>query len=332
MAKNNLNRTTQYSKSPFNTSISLYHDQQANKFSVTDISAFKKLIETSPLDEDTQLSSPAYLIHTCRKGMRVFKDRNLFITIGIHPNVPNRLIVFPQPGLIDPDFIFNICQHLQIPSGGIQLCRVKRQHASLFEKDPRFEKIEETVLDWRYPCAFLSSDYLINAAGPALAKFRQGFRRFDPSLVKIINVTEEPCESEFLALIQNWAKSVSKQKNFSEENLIEPNKSGYDLCFDPHLDVRGYMVLYNEKPLGFFTFELPVKSGVLNTLTFCIDRGVVGASELLHHLQALEAAKHGAKLLNINGTETETLHRFRKKLNPVKLLDIDSYEIKAATL
>jgi hypothetical protein len=276
-------------------------------------------LHSMPEDPDTHLSSAAYLMHTCRKGLWLYKvdGKNGFAFVGKHPNEDESWLVFPPPSLVDVEFISEVCALLPEASGRIRVARIKEEHVPLFMDRPEFQWVEELVLDWRFDCLVLSCKKLYESEGSSLKRFRFDKHFLNEKYVvsKVVSAEDTASVDKVNSLLGSWAESVSGQKQFSVDNLIEPNMSGLQMAIEPHVPVTGVLLTYHDDPIGFYVYENPGhgrKSAA--GVSMAVNRSVKGASEYCYW----DVARHGLKLgfeeVNINGAETESLDAFRRKL------------------
>lgn len=278
----------------------------------------EKVLYSCPEDTDTHLSSPAYLMHTCRKGLWLCKldeSEGSFAFVGKHPNREEAWLVFPQPSHVDVDFISKVCALLPKASGGVRVARIKEDCLELFEGKSQFQWVEELVLDWRFDCFVLSTQKLYEASGSALKRFRYDKHFLDMEHVESKVVESDAEYVQVKKLFSDWADSVSDQKIFSLDNLIEPNMSGLLMALDPTTNVTGVLVTYHKEPIGFYAYEIPRHGRKASAgVSMAVNRAIKGASEFCYWDVCRHCLKLGIEEVNINGAETESLNAFRSKL------------------
>jgi len=305
----------------------------ATKIKLHNIYWFHDILLSRQADLDTFLSSPGYFYHTGRRGLWLVKqsggDWCLFC---LHPNLENCMLVFPSPGPLNVEFLTEVCQLISKTTDyQIRLCRILEKYKTTLANSPQFAPVQELVLDWLFPCVVFSAARIINQKGSAFSKFRQNIRKIHKHKAKTINPVTEDHFDICNQLFEKWAHSVAAQKNFAFPNLLNPNISGLRLSLDPRSDVQGCLVMYDECPVGFFSYECIPESEEVCCISMCSDRSVQGASEYTYFIFSEIVTKLGKKYFNLNGSETSTLDRFRKKLSPWRRYQIYSFEFVGPT-
>jgi len=256
-------------------------------------------------------------MHTCRKGLWLCRldGFSSFAFAGLHPNVSDAWLVFAQPHHIDVEFISQVCTLLPDSIGGIRVARIKEDCLPHFQGWSQLQWAEELVLDWRFECLVLSTQLIFEANGSALSRFRRGKHYIDVNHVTS-KVVQPEDELRVKKLFSSWAESVSHQKQFSLENLIEPNLAGLHMALDPRRNVNGVLVSYHDEPIGFYVYEVPPNSRKAAAgVSMAVNRAVRGASEFCYWDMCRHCLELGIEEININGAETESLDSFRKKLH-----------------
>mmetsp|Transcript_111 Transcript_111/g.231 ORF Transcript_111/g.231 Transcript_111/m.231 type:complete len:360 (+) Transcript_111:74-1153(+) len=277
----------------------------------------KEILSSCPEDPDTHLSSPAYYMHTCRKGLWLCKlagSEGPFAFAGRHPNVEDAWLVFPQPCHVDVNFISRVCALLPKCSGGVRVARIKEGSLPLFEGKSQFQWVEELVLDWRFDCMVLSTQMILEASGSAFSSFRKEKHYIAMEHVESKIVQSEADAAQVKKLFDDWADSVSDQKLFSKDNLIEPNMSGLLMALDPEENVTGVLISYHNEPIGFCAFEVLPGCKTSAGVSMAVNRAIRGASAFCYWEICRHCLQMGFEEFNINGAETESLNAFRRKL------------------
>lgn len=276
------------------------------------------LLQSCPEDLDSHLSSPAYFMHTCRKGLWLCKLADFegnFAFAGWHPNVEDAWLVFPQPCHVDVEFISQVCTLLPKASGGVRVARIKDDCLPLFEGKSQFQWVEELVLDWRFDCFVLSTQKVCEASGGSFRRFRKAKNHLEMKHVESKVVQSAADAAQVKKLFRDWVESVRDQKLFSFDNLMEPNMSGLLMALDHDINVTGVLVSYHQEPIGFYVVEIPMKGFKASAaVSMAVNRAIKGASEFVYHHMCRHCLELGIEELNINGSETESLNAFRQKL------------------
>lgn len=284
-------------------------------------------------DEDTFLTSPTYFLHTGRRGLWLFGTPERYLIYCHHPNQSGALLIFPQPGQLDVELWEVAARALRRTAEEVTLARVHERYRDQM-RSSLFERHEEEILDWRYPCTVLRNADLMDHTGPDFERFRQKLSRFKQARVRCLPLTvavDREFGTQTRQLIDRWAHLVSKQRRFPEEELRAPNHSAYDRglrCDDAMFNAA--IIVVDERVVAFFTTERPLAGETVNGITMCIDREFGGAAELAHREMVALHHEQGLVFTNINGAETESLDQFRKKLCPVVRYKIDSYHLRSS--
>jgi hypothetical protein len=288
-----------------------------------------EILEAQAADEDTFLTSPAYLLHTGRRGLWLLGDSRQFVTYCRHPNRRDALLVLPQPGCLDIDFWRYVLRTLARHSPAVTLGRVHSRYRDQLDAASDLVRHEEEILDWRFPCSVLENGALANPVGRSFSAFRKRLGRLsarEARTMALSSATDRRLIDQTRELIGRWASLVASLGRFRFEDLLESNYNGLRIALTGHCPgFNGALVVVDSRVVAFFTSETPLNGDTVNGITMCVDRELDGAAELAHQAMAQLHLAQGFRFTNINGAETESLDRFRRKLRPARRYTIDSY-------
>lgn len=95
---------------------------------------------------------------------------------------------------------------------------------------------------------------------------------------------------------------------------------------DDRLCLHGQIIYYNGIPSAYCIWE--ERGTVANAFAMSADREIAGLAEY-NIVEACRLLREkGIQKLNIGGSETEGLNRYKKKFNPVESINLYTWEVK----
>lgn len=299
---------------------------------VTDanIHRFVKLL-ASEEDCDSYGVSPSYYAFTGRRGLWLYHYDGTYLPICWHPNVDGQMLVFPPRGKKNYSAITSLLDEAPVPPCGFLLARFKPQEVSqlktlyAFIRRVSFKPIEEEVLDWKYPARILSTLNTAQMLGHEYMLIRNRVRQTHKySLdVKPLSVEHVP-EIETLAL--RWA---NKQAENPDEliDLVTPYKETLRLLKSKKLGLDGLVFIAEGQIQAVTMWDIsnPIHK-VGNLYMNLCNVTYRGLSEFSIQATASKLCADGISLLNLGGSETAGLDRYKNKFVPVLSVNLCSLE------
>lgn len=295
------------------------------------IDACSGLTESFFTQYDSYMYSPVYILFTGRNGVWVKQNNRVYDFILSHPNKDNAYIVLPafeiHSGRIFPkmsqDILCNIVE--KNPDTDISLGRFPEQEQPLVDKDV-FLLVSENVLDWKYPTRILSTEAVYNLRGKNFQQVRQRLNQLNKNCLKTENINLNKDRQEILNVIYNWANQYGTSK-YTYDDLIEPSKFLLDLMNDKDLKLYGQKILYKGEIKSFCIYEI-VNNFIANEFAISADRLIPGLSEFQIYEMCKQLYNNGIKYINLGGSETLGLDRFKKKFAPIMSYNLQTYKIR----
>lgn len=282
--------------------------------------------------EDTYLTSTHYLLLTGRHGLWVAREEQSYWVVCRHPNKPNTILILPPTQNLNLTFLSQICAELKKQCHEIIIGRIQYAHKHEFAAYDCFLEHEERVLDWKYPVIIYDNSAVSKFSGSEFSQLRQKINKIDSNKIENVRVNADNHKQhrqDANSLIDQWAKAVAQKKNFTIENLVQPNLFAYDMSTFGLDNFVVDFIFYDGMPMAIQTAEFVRRGDVANCISLSGSRSPAGGSEYTYYLTAKNHLNNGFKLTSINGAETATLHEFRKKLNPVRNIKLTSYSYDA---
>lgn len=290
---------------------------------------------------DTYLNAPLYYLLTGRKGAWVHEGYGAVLVVCCHPNVPDRLLVFPEIGNADRRdkgrLTASVLAQITPPAGGVQLARftaeefeqVRQALGQRNDHTPdHIELITEEVLDWRYPVHILDTKSVSALAGSAYAKIRNKCNQVEGK-VEAISLDDPRALRAMKSALKYWEGSM-----LFREGAEDTDMSYYTTMFSlierwPEM-FGGHVFLQGNRPVGFTVYDNAFK-GTSNLLANLCDASITGMADyqIVHTCRSLSA--RGVTGLNFGGSETASLDAFKRKFNPRESFNIASGAVHYAS-
>lgn len=278
------------------------------------------------IDRDDPYSvSAAYYAMTGRKGLWLYGDDRTMMIIARHPNNEDQLLFFPPFGADPARLLNNALIDPAMPDGSVKMARLGSEDGYLIMQmtaRSQHKPMPERLLDWTYPVHVLDINKVVTREGGLFRDFRKNVNRaFGRGLwaEPITTATHRKITSN---LAKNWADS-HEQTAYSIEDLVMPSMTAIDLM-KSGLPMAGLLIHEGEKPVGFIIWEEtdPTK-GIANSIAG-LSIGSKGIDEFAM-LQMCETLKsRGFQQVCIGGSETAGLDAFKRKMNPVRSIELQS--------
>lgn len=290
---------------------------------------------TRVADYDPYCLSRAYLEFTGRYGIEISADAYSMVVSCRHPNEPGITLVFPEVSdYSNYQLTFEVIANLIASGRKVHLSRFTKSQADAFANAWRtsqrtltfeFKLIEETRLDWTYPVHILSTSAVRTRSGARLAQLRQRLHKLDRARLEVepLAVTRHADEIDDLAL--RWA-GASTRENFSQADLIGPARALLRLMRDHPRTLAGLTVRIDGQLESYCVWERCPSSTLANELVIASNNTIAGLSEWQVVLMCEELEYSGVSLVNLGGSESHGLDRFKRKFSPVMSIPLFTLE------
>ncbi len=293
------------------------------KIELQNLALLKTILQRGTF-EDPYAASPAYYGLTGRRGLWVYARENTVILFCLHPNVQNKVLVFPPFGA-KPEKELNRFLELVSPLDmKLHLSRFSAGYTA--PPDKAFREQKEKTLDWKYPVHTISCHDLMQRKGKAYQVIRQSMNKFSRrnTQIRTIDFQQDACLLRTMA--EKWEHSRQTYYNDYEvpcdyfSHLIE-------LCQHAGLELTGTILYLDGEPMGFCIWEMPVPG------RNCAN---IFASQIKNdehtNLCTYLVVKSCEKMRNsdidnacLGGSETEGLDRYKRKFIPHSSLQLKTF-------
>ncbi len=275
---------------------------------------------------DAYLQSSSYLAVTGRKGLWLYSTDDTFMLIAAHPNSDDHLLLFPPMGKEPINLLNRVVHDDRIIAGQIQLARISGQDQLLLawaEASGHFRTGPEKLLDWKYPVHMLSTKAVVEHQGGNYRNFRHGINLANEANLSATLVDTEKDKTTILKLVDIWADS-NAQGGYSKDDLTAPTRAILTLMDETELPLHGMIVHKDSQPVGFMTWEeTNPEAGIANSMC-CLSFKEKGAAEFIYLSMAKILNERGFDYLCIGGSESKGLDSFKRKINPVRSVSLQS--------
>lgn len=275
---------------------------------------------------DSYSVSPVYYLMTGRKGGMIFEaDNKIIITVN-HPNLDNYYLVFPSiigGDNADLTIELEVAQMLmqQSPEKKVIIARIPNNIARRYQH----LIVEENFLDWKYPVHILDVAGVVERRGKNYQQIRQRLNQLDikKCIAKEIDVEQD--SDIILKMASNWAEDFPYEY-YSLEDLISPTKKLLELMKEPQLSIHGHIIYFDDTPSAYCLWE--EQGTIANGYAMSADKNIPGLAEynivkMCHELHSKKVTK-----VNIGGSESEGLNRYKKKFSPIHSLCLKSCMVR----
>lgn len=268
---------------------------------------------------DPMMRSPGYIRMTSRKGLSAYSGRSADVLFSLHPNDDETYIIYPpaeEGGYRDVRDLGNL---LKQTGKNVEVIRIPMEFASSAALVAGGTLKRETRLDYAYPVHVIEVGALADMEGSRLQKFRNKVNAAKREGMQVRPTDFAPADREMMRRITTqWAPQL-----FNDDVAAGTEYIGFfldEMLMYPR--IRGLISLRRGEANGFTVWELPCSGDdTAHSLIHCSlhHRGV---SELLHHEMAKALHRDGVRFLSLGGAETAGLDAFKRKMNPVRSVEL----------
>lgn len=277
--------------------------------------------------DDSYIVSPVYYLMTGRNGGMIYRENNQTVITIIHPNLKDWILVFPALSIMynqnQLSFEIKVAQKIinENPSKKVKIARVPWKLAEKYQN----LVVEEDLLDWRYPVYILDVNSVLSLKGKNYQQIRQRLNNFDAKLCfeKQIAIIED--RNTILDISAKWA-SEFPYLEYSISDLLSPTERLLTLMERSELKIEGHIIYYKGKASAFCIWEK--RDDIANAYAMSADRSIAGLAEYNIFTMCKLLYLRGISRVNIGGSESIGLNRFKKKFSPVQAILLKSCIIR----
>ncbi|MCP4395569.1 MAG: hypothetical protein GY804_15075 [Alphaproteobacteria bacterium] len=291
-------------------------------------------------DLDSYSLSPAYYVLTGRKGAWIYEKNDTAIVICNHPNTEGKALVFPEIG--KGGILLNLIKDMPSPPNGFQLARIPADRAKdmrnylLSKFDSRyasFKIVPEYAQDWLYPTRVICTEGVSAMTGSHFEEVRQKCNKLlNKKEVVSVNLTSDFIKNnkrQIEDLIFRWSANFDN-KSGSLEGWISPFRQMLDACGNSsHQQLNGTALYIDGCLEAVNIYEIPVASGLpANSFISFFNSKIKGLSEYNTKDVCQRLREQGIPSLNMGGSESKGLDRYKKKFNPIESKELCTIDVK----
>jgi hypothetical protein len=308
----------------------LEQNMSVTRISNLNISALDKVLSCED-SEDSYATSAAYYLFTGRRGLWAYQKHGTSILFCWHPNIDGQILVFPPIGRKDFGLFPHFLSNLPHAPNGIHFVRHQFSDVVALNKISRTAQakictpIQETVLDWRYPAHILSSDELSKLKGHQYMLIRNRIRQINKHSVRVELLSREYiCHVE--SLISRWARLHTTNQP-TVVDLMNPYLEILSMYRKGNGNLKGLVFFVDEQAEGVTIWDVSNRSNkTANIYVNLCNTNYKGLSELALVSVAQRVSQEGVHFLNLGGSETESLDRYKKKFAPTHSVDLHTLQ------
>lgn len=287
--------------------------------------------------DDPYLTCPAYHAITGRFGLWGYARNGAFLLFSKHPNVKNEIIFFPQLGTPFPNLALDIIHELKDTNLSFSFARIPEEKTEFFSASMNkacrnlfFLPQEEAVLDWKYPVHTISTHDVSRSNGRNFKAFRCDLNAVNTKRIRIEPLDILRDKQALSEIVAMW----SKQKN-SGQKICEDNFYSFVLnnLNHPALNLSGIKFFWDNQPVAFEIWSIPNKNTPLANSLVGLNMSHLyeldGFSSYQHYTICQLLKEKGIERVCLGGSETEGLDRFKRKMSPIRSIQLKSISVRS---
>lgn len=275
--------------------------------------------------EDPYSTSAAYYAMTGRKGLWLYGDDQTMMIIARHPNCEGELLVFPPFGRDPAGLLEQALDAAAMLPGKINLARLSTDDGYLAMRVAALtgnEPSTENILDWTYPVHVLDTAIVNKREGPSFRDFRKNVNRAFGRGQWAVPIDLQRDKAAILSVVDQWA-SRHDQSVYSYDDLVAPSMAALNL-FETGLPINGILIHEGTAPVGFIVWEeTDPEKGIANSIAG-LSIGGKGTDEFAALTMCEMLQARGFNEVCIGGSETSGLDAFKRKMNPVRSIKLQT--------
>ena len=167
-------------------------------------------------------------------------------------------------------------------------------------------------------------DGVIQLKGKGYSQIRQRLNQllFDSCKSKPIRIDDD--YAVIINMVRHWIEEFPYSE-YSIDDLLQPTQILLTLMKDDRFCLNGQIIYYNGIPSAYCIWE--ERGTVANAFAMSAARKIPGLAEYNIVEACGRVRDRGIHRLNIGGSETEGLNRYKKKFNPVESINLYTWEV-----
>ncbi|XWN32114.1 MAG: phosphatidylglycerol lysyltransferase domain-containing protein [Devosia sp.] len=286
--------------------------------------------------DDPYAGSAGYYGMTGRYGLWLAARAGAFMVMARHPGRPDKLLVFPPAGDNWQRVLAPVLRTVATLPGGFQLARfppplAHQAHrlATWAAPNAALSRSDEDALDWRYPVHVLDPAAVASHVGSPFKDFRKNVGRVDASRITTEDLHPHCHRNDVRVINRAWAAVRGQHEASAVAALAQPHLRLLDLM--DHLPIKGRLYRLNGEAAGFAIWEeTDPAQGVANSLADLTTRRIKGLSEFIYADMCAVISVAGFKTVCIGGSEEAGLDAFKRKMQPVRSVQLASLHYRPA--
>lgn len=275
---------------------------------------------------DGYLLSPSYYAMTGRKGLWLYGDDRSFMMVAAHPNKQNHLLLFPPFGDRSTALLKHATEDDRFKAHSMQLARFSAEDNFLLEWAQAaggFKVEAETALDWALPIHTYSTGRIREHEGREFRNLRHGLHNADRESLRAIPIIDEGGHGIIANLTASWARSQTGS-NYTEDDLAGPALTVLEMLRRGDLPLHAHVITKDSKPVGYHIWEETSPSKALANSLCMVALDGKGAPEFSYWAMSKALSDRGFDFVCDGGSETIGLDAFKRKMNPVRSIQVQS--------
>ena len=276
---------------------------------------------------NSYLTSPNYYLFSGRNGLWAIEDIDALLLLCWHPNIPGKIIAFPQVKGNGNNLIDGLLASIPMPPNGLMVGRVQEKETPAYIKNlltkstAIFHAQKEDVLDWAYPVHILSTYKVSALSGQEFMYVRNRLRQLHKHSVKILPFDAIHHSRSMEYLLHRWVSQRAADQ-LEYENLYAPYEALFSMGINPLSELYGLMIYVDNQleALGLWDISGSVRKTGNLFVNLC-NTTIKGLSEFLIVKCCEMLYGQNIEHLNIGGSETEGLDNFKRKFHPQSALN-----------
>lgn len=204
---------------------------------VSTLNSLKKHISTLRYQrEDSFVNSVVYYALTGRRGAWICEDQQAKTILCQHPNIDNRLLIFPEIGKGDGSLTADIIRNLDLSRQSVQLARFSAHEIKAVQDhlidipSIKLHQTTEELLDWKYPIHVLDTALVSHLEGASFRNVRQKLRKIDEVDIQMIGLQDPEALRYLRACTKYWEGNQILYNKHYQPNDAEFYRWNYPKC------------------------------------------------------------------------------------------------------
>jgi hypothetical protein len=291
------------------------------------------LSESARRRYDSYALSPAYYAFTARLGGSVVRSNGALTVSCRHPNRSGVQLIFPELSEA-PTYATGLRIARKAVREGLvpHFVRLTGDHRaglflaarSLTRQGLQLMDFEEDILDWRFPIHVLDTSLVACRRGGRFKRLRLQLRKVQRGRLSVLEYRHEAHAVAADKLLKAWSAQY-RHPQYSTDQIVLPIWKLLQIRPDQVKTLRRQLLCLDGEVCGVSVWEEPVyQDGPANLLAVASTHSVSGISEWQMALLCEQLIARGITRLNIGGSETEGLDRYKRKFRPPESRDLYS--------